>query len=256
MDEGLLPAEIRAKASVTPGGEHAWRFEDVPAVLEAARAVGLASLGGQPQFQFEGGTCEPYWINVGTDERGADEPWEAFVDRSTALVRQHVEERCTPDALREAAGGFRFIREKVDAEGVDPMDHVWLVLCFATEAWMNRPREPEPEPKAAGPSWRKRALKLALAVRRSLRANRRWAWYAVPPLYVPVGVLLSSAFDGRPDHVWNLWFIAGLVLSTFVGLRVVFERLGMPTKLRVVLAIWNLWPALLGGFVAVGWSMV
>ena len=60
MEEKALPQELLSRASVSPGGEQAWKMEDTPKVIEAAKAVGLANLGGQPQFQGPIGTAEPY----------------------------------------------------------------------------------------------------------------------------------------------------------------------------------------------------
>jgi len=48
--ELLLPEAVRRKASVSDGGEHAWRQHDAEEVLQEARAAGLACLGGQVHF--------------------------------------------------------------------------------------------------------------------------------------------------------------------------------------------------------------
>ncbi|MEM8885350.1 MAG: hypothetical protein AAGD14_14875 [Planctomycetota bacterium] len=250
MEEALLPESIRARASVSARGGHAWRLEDVPAVLEAARAAGLVCLGGKPRFRLDDATFEQYWSHVGGAQRENAESWGDFVDRSAALVDQHVRERCIPSTLREAAGGIRPLRESMRRDGIDPVEHVWLELSFATEESIDRPREPERVEPPRGPTPRERALQL-------LRENRAWAWYAVPPLSIPVGgVLLNWVFPGPSDWAWPLWFLIGLIVSSVVGLRVAFVDLGMPIPVRVCLVAWNLMPIALLAFVAIGWSTV
>jgi hypothetical protein len=61
--ELLLPEPVRRKASVSAGGEHAWRQHDVEEVLHEAHAAGLACLGGQVQFQTREGIADAYWLN-------------------------------------------------------------------------------------------------------------------------------------------------------------------------------------------------
>jgi hypothetical protein len=58
MDEGLLPKQLLEKAHISPDGEYAWRKEDIPVVLEAARSIGLAPVGGQPQFIIPEYICD------------------------------------------------------------------------------------------------------------------------------------------------------------------------------------------------------
>ncbi len=43
MEEQALPKDILSKASISPGGEHAWKMKDIPEVIEAARIAGLAN---------------------------------------------------------------------------------------------------------------------------------------------------------------------------------------------------------------------
>jgi len=51
MEEEALPEELISKASISPGGEYAWKMEDVSKVIEAARVAGLANLGGNHRFK-------------------------------------------------------------------------------------------------------------------------------------------------------------------------------------------------------------
>jgi hypothetical protein len=130
MDEQSLPNEIRDRASVSPGGEHAWRMADVLEVVAAAQSVGLAVLGGQAQFQFVDGVCEPYWLEYGWQERTPGEDWDSFVRRSADEVLAAFELLCSKTDFRKVALDWEFIRNKIENGGIEPMDHLWFVLYF------------------------------------------------------------------------------------------------------------------------------
>ena len=55
VEETLLPPSVLAKA-IKHGNEYGWALADVPEVIDATEAVGLANLGGQPQFVYPNGT--------------------------------------------------------------------------------------------------------------------------------------------------------------------------------------------------------
>lgn len=133
MSERLLPEDLLLKASVSGGGEHAWRKNDVEAVLEAARDASLASLGGQPQFQLPDGTCEPYWLNYGSDERRPDEPWQDFVDRSVDETSSTFRRICQKTDFQREARQWQFLKEKIDHQGYDPLQDLWFVISLVTE---------------------------------------------------------------------------------------------------------------------------
>ncbi len=130
MEEDLLPPHIRAKASVSADGEHAWRKEDIESVTQAARTVGLALSSGQVQFQFPDGTCEAYWLRYLAEPRGPDEPWLTYVERSAQEIRHQINHLCArTDFVREAMERA-FIRQKVQIDGINPLDYLWFVLYF------------------------------------------------------------------------------------------------------------------------------
>lgn len=89
MVEELLPPEILSKAT-RRGDEFAWPLHDVPDVIAAARASGLATLGGQVQSRTPGGTCELYWLRADAEGRRPGEPWTDFVARSGEEVTRRV----------------------------------------------------------------------------------------------------------------------------------------------------------------------
>ena len=76
--ESALPRDLHDKA-VRTGRELAWRLDDVFSVIDAAGQVGLACLGGQPQFVFPDGTCELFSGDFGPTERTAIETSEALI---------------------------------------------------------------------------------------------------------------------------------------------------------------------------------
>jgi hypothetical protein len=76
-----LPAPARALADVR-GGEAAWRRADLPLLANAARAAGLATLGGQVQLRLPSAIHELYWQDYDPGERRPDETWPQYADRS------------------------------------------------------------------------------------------------------------------------------------------------------------------------------
>jgi hypothetical protein len=130
MEESKLPKEILYKASISPGGEHAWKKEDIPKVLNAAKHVGLACVGGQPQFQGPIGIAEPYWLNYEPELRKEDESWESYVIRSNDETLEAFNRVCAEvDFLKEAIT-WEHIRNAVENEDINPEDHLWFVLYF------------------------------------------------------------------------------------------------------------------------------
>jgi hypothetical protein len=128
MDELALPESIRRKASITPGGEHAWRIDDVEDVIAAARAIGLACLGGQVQFQFPEGTCEAYWLSYNPAEQRPGELWQEYVSRSADETLAAFRRVRSETDFRAVARGWAFIQQKIDMEGCDPIENLWFVL--------------------------------------------------------------------------------------------------------------------------------
>ncbi len=76
-----LPAPARALADVREG-EAAWRRADLGLLSNAARAVGLATTGGQVQLRLPSAMHELYWQDYDPGERRPDETWPEYADRS------------------------------------------------------------------------------------------------------------------------------------------------------------------------------
>ena len=67
---GVLPPDISQGASLR-GNEYGWSISSFPNALANAEAHGYACLGGQFQFRLDdGGTCEMYWLDADSKERG------------------------------------------------------------------------------------------------------------------------------------------------------------------------------------------
>lgn len=130
MEEDLLPEHILSRASISSGGEHAWKMEDIPEVIAAAREAGLANLGGQPQFRGLFGTAELFWLGFSPVERKPNESWQSYVDRSAsetlAAFREIVS---STDFQREGCENWIPIKEAKD-KGVKLSEHLWFVLYF------------------------------------------------------------------------------------------------------------------------------
>jgi hypothetical protein len=134
MEELSLPKDILTKTSISPGGEHTWKMEDIPEVIEAARIVGLANLGGQPQFQGPIGIAETYWLNFEPTERNANEIWHSYVDRSATETLAAFKNLCrSTDFEREGCENWLHIEEAKE-KGINPTEHLWFVLYFEKTA--------------------------------------------------------------------------------------------------------------------------
>jgi hypothetical protein len=136
--ESALPPDLVARASLR-GNEYAWRVDDIPNVIEAARAANLVNVGGQLQFRIpDGGTCECYWVEVDT-YRAVDRalPWKARVERTAEVAARDFESlRSRFDFMSEGRKAFAPYLSELEAEGLDPADSmcfVWYVLAETEE---------------------------------------------------------------------------------------------------------------------------
>jgi hypothetical protein len=134
VPEHALPLEILERASLK-GNEYAWRIQDIPDVIEAARLSNLINIGGQLQFRLpDGSTCECYWIEVDTYKSVNKElPWPERVARSAEAALRDFQ------ALQSR---FDFIAEgrdfpNLDAlvrQGRDPAEYMCFVWYVVSES--------------------------------------------------------------------------------------------------------------------------
>jgi hypothetical protein len=127
--ESKLPAEIRARCVYSaPGGEYAWRVQDIPAVIDAAREASLFSLGGTLQFYLpDGEICEAYWVDVDVgDPPDQIKDWNGKVDWAAMTARKRFKEETDHAKLVEGGcAAFEELRE-LEAKGVD----LSTLMCF------------------------------------------------------------------------------------------------------------------------------
>ena len=128
-----LPKELLEQASLR-GNEHAWRIDDIPAVIEATRDAGLVNVGGQLQFRLpDGGTCECYWVEVDTYKRVPKElPWiERVVRTAEVALEEFTCLQSRYDFMEEGQRAFGDrLRELKERGGIpaEAMCFVWYVL--------------------------------------------------------------------------------------------------------------------------------
>ncbi|MEM8559618.1 MAG: hypothetical protein AAGG50_17495 [Bacteroidota bacterium] len=105
----------------------------MPEVIDAAEAVALANLGGQPQFIYPDATYEPYWLSADSGEQREGETWTAYVRRSAAEVRAAFERIRSEVDFEAEARRFSFLTDKLE-QNEPIMPHLFFVLYFASEA--------------------------------------------------------------------------------------------------------------------------
>jgi hypothetical protein len=127
-----LPREILERATLA-GNEYAWRVDDIPDVIEAARQSNLVSVGGQLQFRLPDATCECYWVEVDT-YKSVDKslPWAERVKLTADVARRDfLELRNRLDFVEEGRRGFAGRLDALAKRGIDPaafICFVWYVL--------------------------------------------------------------------------------------------------------------------------------
>ena len=135
LPERHLPDDVLSKASLC-GREYAWRIEDIPEVIEAARRAGLVSLGGQLQFRLPDrrGTCECYWVEVSTAEAPPSLPWAERVEKAAAAAAAGFQSLLGRfDFLAEGRDAFGEHLSAFEAAGGSASDAMWFVWYVLDE---------------------------------------------------------------------------------------------------------------------------
>lgn len=138
MTEDKLPQRIKEKAKISTGGEYSWRKNDIEEVIDCAQKLGLACIGGQPQFQLPDGTCELYWINYDSTERKHEELWGDYVNRTAQEVKAEFHRRCIETDFEKEAKEFYFLKDKMKEKDFKSTDYLYFVLYFNDESEMNK----------------------------------------------------------------------------------------------------------------------
>lgn len=134
LTESQLPADILAKADFR-FNEYAWRVEDLPEVIEAAKNLNLLNLGGQLQIRTKEAIGECYW--VATDPCAnvpEDLPWEVRVRMAAELsLRDLTEIQAEFDFAQEISDAFPDPVADFIAAGGDLKSAIWFAWYVAAE---------------------------------------------------------------------------------------------------------------------------
>jgi len=135
-EEHILPEEIRKKAKESRN-EFGWKQQGFKDVVETARQVPMAIVGGQVQYVFNDGTCELYWLSYDPDERQANEDWFPYCNRTASQSNEKFERLINKTDFEKEALTSEFIKSKKD-NGIDIAEHKIFMIYFndnETDLW-------------------------------------------------------------------------------------------------------------------------
>ncbi|MGV3528250.1 MAG: hypothetical protein ACO1OO_05090 [Flavisolibacter sp.] len=123
-----LPKRIRESA-IESGNEFGWKQQDFKKVVEAARQVPMAIVGGQVQYVFNDGTCELYWLSFDPDERQENEEWITYCNRTAKQANERFDRLIIETDFVKEALTFEFLKDKKE-KGVDIENHRLFIIYF------------------------------------------------------------------------------------------------------------------------------
>ena len=126
--EYRLPKQIRERA-IESGNEFGWKQQDFKKVVEAARQVPMAIVGGQVQYVFDDGICELYWLSYDPDERQENEEWVTYCNRTANQVNQKFDKLINETDFDKETQTFEFLKEKKN-KGIDIDEHKIFIIYF------------------------------------------------------------------------------------------------------------------------------
>ena len=127
--ENRLPTTILDKA-VKSGNEFGWRQSDFLEVVETARQLKIAVVGGQVQYLLPDGTCELYWLSYDPTARQQNETWTDYCDRTATECTDKFQTLVSQtDFDKEAVDSFDFLKNK-KATGTNISDFLTFILYF------------------------------------------------------------------------------------------------------------------------------
>jgi len=100
-----LPQHLIDKA-IRSNNEYGWKQDDVLDVIESARKIHLATIGGQVQYVLPNATCELYWLSYDSSERKDKEDWLTYCDRSAFECSGKFQQLIKRDIERDAITSF------------------------------------------------------------------------------------------------------------------------------------------------------
>ncbi len=129
IEENRLPKAILDKA-VKNGNEFGWRQSDFLEVVETARQLNLANLGGQVQYHFPDGTCELYWLSYDPTTRKQNESWTGFCSRTAMECKTKFLNLISKTNIeKEALENFDFLKNKKET-GTEINNYLIFILYF------------------------------------------------------------------------------------------------------------------------------
>jgi hypothetical protein len=126
--EQYLPEILIQRASLR-GNEYAWRLDDIPLVIQAAKDANLVNRGGQLQFRIPNrGTCELHYVSVYTGYTVPKSlPWAERVEKTAIVALEYFNNLKTEyDFIHEGRLGFERYLTEAEASGYSLED----VICF------------------------------------------------------------------------------------------------------------------------------
>jgi hypothetical protein len=132
--ESRLPADILARADLRHN-EYAWRVEDLPAVIEAAKTLNLLNLGGQLQLRTAEAIGEVYWVAVDPCQNVPEDlPWDVRVRMAADFsLRDLAEIQAEFDFLQELRDAFPEPVAKLLEAGGKLEDALWFAWYVDAE---------------------------------------------------------------------------------------------------------------------------
>ena len=123
----VLPPDI-SQGSALRGNEYGWAISSFPDALARAEALGYGCLGGQFQFRLDdSSTCEMYWLDADSEERGDGESWVDYCHRSCSEVLNRFQLLASSTDFKKEASSWPSVQ-------IDPTKNLVFVAYFVTES--------------------------------------------------------------------------------------------------------------------------
>ena len=136
-EEYRLPKDARDKA-IESENEFGWRQQNFKEIIEVAKQIPMAIIGGQVQYVFEDGTCELYWLSYNSKKRQENEKWLPYCNRTASEVIEQFDKLINEtDFDKEAVSAFEFLKQKKE-QGINIDKHKLFIIYFddsETDIW-------------------------------------------------------------------------------------------------------------------------
>lgn len=124
-----LPKRLLEKA-IKSNREYGWKQNDFLDVVNTAKEIPMAIVGGQIQYVFPDGICELYWLNYEPKDRKKNEDWLHYCYRTASeCIAQFEHVISTKDVEKNAVDNFHFLNDKIK-QGIDIDKHKIFVVYF------------------------------------------------------------------------------------------------------------------------------